>query len=576
MTMTYTATYSPEDNKLRLYASARLDAETYARVKAAGFKWAPKQDLFVAPMWTPERADLCTELAGDIGDEDTSLVERAEERAGRFDEYSDKRRQDSERASAAVHAIADGIPLGQPILVGHHSERHARRDAERIESGMRKTVKMWETAQYWTARAAGALRHAKYKELPSVRARRIKTLEAEARKMTRNIADADKCLKVWKAGGLLDTSKMTNRETGAELSLLERAVYIAGNTNTTPWGTCSDLQDGKITVDEARAAALGAAERSRVFAQRWLDHTNNRLAYERAMLADSGGTVADKVGPEVGGGCRCWASPRGGWSYIQKVNKVSVTVLDNWGNGGRDFTRTIPFDKLSAVMTRAQVEAARAAGTLIEMGTRGFGLCDGPRAPKTDAPKAPADIDAMREALKAGVTVAAVPQLFQTPRALAARVAGLADIGYGCEVLEPSAGTGALLGAIGARWHGSGGRAVAVEIHAGLCERLRHDFPLTDVRCADFLQCNGDLGKFDRIVMNPPFQNGADIKHILHARQFLKAGGRLVALCADGPRQQATLKDIAESSGGSYEPLPLGSFESQGTSVNTALVVIEG
>ena len=75
--MDYTATYSPEDNKLRLYASARLDAETYARVKAAGFSWAPKQDLFVAPMWTPEREDLLEELAGEIEDEDKSLVDRA-------------------------------------------------------------------------------------------------------------------------------------------------------------------------------------------------------------------------------------------------------------------------------------------------------------------------------------------------------------------------------------------------------------------------------------------------------------------------------------------------------------------
>ena len=77
--MIYTATYSPEDNKLRLYASARLDAETYGRVKAAGFIWAPKQDLFVAPMWTPSREDLLIELAGEIEDEDRSLVDRAEE-----------------------------------------------------------------------------------------------------------------------------------------------------------------------------------------------------------------------------------------------------------------------------------------------------------------------------------------------------------------------------------------------------------------------------------------------------------------------------------------------------------------
>ena len=32
-----TATYSPEDNKLRLYSDYRLGTETYNQVKAAGF-----------------------------------------------------------------------------------------------------------------------------------------------------------------------------------------------------------------------------------------------------------------------------------------------------------------------------------------------------------------------------------------------------------------------------------------------------------------------------------------------------------------------------------------------------------
>lgn len=35
-----------------------------------------------------------------------------------------------------AHQIAEGIPFGQPILVGHHSERRARRDQARIEAGM--------------------------------------------------------------------------------------------------------------------------------------------------------------------------------------------------------------------------------------------------------------------------------------------------------------------------------------------------------------------------------------------------------------------------------------------------------
>ena len=53
MSTTITATYSPDDNKIRLSASQRLDPDTYARVRAAGFIWAPKQGLFIAPMWTP-------------------------------------------------------------------------------------------------------------------------------------------------------------------------------------------------------------------------------------------------------------------------------------------------------------------------------------------------------------------------------------------------------------------------------------------------------------------------------------------------------------------------------------------
>ena len=155
-----TATYTPEDNKLRLYASSRLDAELYARVKTAGFKWAPRQDLFVAPMWTPGREDLLLELCGEIDDEDTNLVDRAEGRSERFTDYSASRTEDADRAQKAVAAIADGIPFGQPILIGHHSERRHRKDIERIDNGMRRAVKMWDTAKYWTDRAAAAVRAA--------------------------------------------------------------------------------------------------------------------------------------------------------------------------------------------------------------------------------------------------------------------------------------------------------------------------------------------------------------------------------------------------------------------------------
>ncbi len=76
VSQTYRATYSPDDNKLRLYASLRLDEETYSLINKAGFRWAPKQKLFVAPAWTPGREDVLLSLAGDIEDEDSTLFDR--------------------------------------------------------------------------------------------------------------------------------------------------------------------------------------------------------------------------------------------------------------------------------------------------------------------------------------------------------------------------------------------------------------------------------------------------------------------------------------------------------------------
>jgi protein-L-isoaspartate O-methyltransferase len=573
-----TATYSPEDNKIRLFSITRLDSETYNRVIKAGFKWAPKQELFVTPMWTPTREDLCIELAGEIGDEDTTLVERAEAKAERLENLSERRTQDADRAQKAVHAIADGIPFGQPILVGHHSERHARKDAEKIENGMRKAVECWKAAQYWQDRAKGAIRLAKYKERPDVRARRIKGLEADKRKEERSQADAQKFLKAYEDPQARTAKLRDGRDLlPALLQTWEGGLSYENQTR---------LKNEELPFEEALSMATSAKRATVANTQRWIDHLSNRITYERAMLDEQGGTVTEKTGPEKGGAVRCWCAPGNGrgWAYIQKINKVSVTVLDNWGNGGANFTRTVPFTDLKGVITKAEVDAARAEGRLIESETKqGFYLTDPTPTRTSEAEAAPAPeptrattdtrakIEEMESALKAGVQVIAAPQLFPTPPALAERMAEEADILPGHSVLEPSAGTGAILAALpNVRPFGS---VTAVEINAALAASLEQ--VADETICGDFLEQNGNLGTFDRILMNPPFKNGADIKHIQHAMKMLKPGGRLIAICANGPRQQTTLKALAENSGGWYEDLPAGTFASQGTNVNTALLLIE-
>ena len=360
----------------------------------------------------------------------------------------------------------------------------------------------------------------------------------------------------------------------------------------------SALTDGIVNADQARRLARKMHTRVVAFSGRWIEHYDNRLAYERAMLADAGGTIADKTGPEKGGAVRCWVG-RGTWVYIQKVNKISVTLLDNWGNGGANFTRTVAFDKLAGVMTAAQVAHERSAGLLVEQANKtGFTLLAAPTDENKDAPllthaeavaqavktdEQLTDIEAMRAAVKAGVQVVSAPQLFPTPHALAARMVDLAGLAIGMRVLEPSAGTGRLLEALpGISPFGlvrqTALQVVAVEVNAALAARLACSGLAGAVRCADFLQCSaddGDLGLFDAVLMNPPFAHGADIEHITYALKMLKPGGRLVALCANGPRQNASLRPMVEARGGGWEDLPADTFKDEGTGVRVALITMQ-
>ena len=57
------------------------------------------------------------------------------------------------------HKITENIPLGQPILVGHHSETRHRRDLDKSWNAMGKSVEMSkqaekyeDRAEYWKAR----------------------------------------------------------------------------------------------------------------------------------------------------------------------------------------------------------------------------------------------------------------------------------------------------------------------------------------------------------------------------------------------------------------------------------------
>jgi len=81
--------------------------------------------------------------------------ERLERKLEKRREWAGKAEARSDARFNAAHNLADAIPLGQPILCGHHSERHARRDAERIANNMTKGCEESRLAEHHEACATG-------------------------------------------------------------------------------------------------------------------------------------------------------------------------------------------------------------------------------------------------------------------------------------------------------------------------------------------------------------------------------------------------------------------------------------
>lgn len=82
--------------------------------------------------------------------------ERQEARAQRYRELSLKANQQSADAFNQSNKMIECIPAGQPILVGHHSERAHRSLLDRSWNTLGKSVKLGEKAEYFERKAEAA------------------------------------------------------------------------------------------------------------------------------------------------------------------------------------------------------------------------------------------------------------------------------------------------------------------------------------------------------------------------------------------------------------------------------------
>lgn len=163
--------------------------------------------------------------------------------------------------------------------------------------------------------------------------------------------------------------------------------------------------------------------------------------------------------------------------------------------------------------------------------------------------------------------------------------------------LEPSAGEGALVGAIRRRF--PEGHITTIEIRddmklfapMGIAAEQKR---LHALYGRDFLTLSPHgviegrnvLRTFDAIIMNPPFSARQDIDHVMHAWQFLKKGGALVAVMSrgsasygrdgvqpGGPRKAFDFFNFCNDNHARWHDLPDDAFKPSGTLVRTSVLV---
>ena len=118
-----------------------------------------------------------TEVINRVGDHNVcddchikiqDYVSRLEARADRLEARAARIRQDAESDFRRSDEMASVIPFGQPILVGHHSEKADRRYRERIHNLMRRGFEKLQRAQHAERSAQGARsNHAIYTDDPA-------------------------------------------------------------------------------------------------------------------------------------------------------------------------------------------------------------------------------------------------------------------------------------------------------------------------------------------------------------------------------------------------------------------------
>jgi hypothetical protein len=304
-----------------VHGTTRGDQAAAQALKANGFRWSRNLDAWYSlrNLTHETRDERVAGLQAALGDrvevdipdggrrltaaeKENAKQERAGIRAERMSAKAEKLEARAEAHRGAADRISANIPFGQPILVGHHSEGRARRDAERIRSNIDKSLEYAAGAQVAQATADRAERTATGSESVVTITNRIERNEALVRKVDRELAEHE-------------TAQSIIDKVGAD----HPKVQAVGTAHL-------GLRSPK------RLAQLGQLKTEALDA----------IGHDRARLEAAGGVSYGKHNVSPGD---IIVSRSGGYTPVIRANAKSATVPTVYS-----WTDTVPWSKVTKVV----------------------------------------------------------------------------------------------------------------------------------------------------------------------------------------------------------------------------------
>jgi hypothetical protein len=183
--------------------------------------------------------------------------ERLENKLEKRLEWADKAETRSEALSNQSHQMMSIIPMGQPILVGHHSEKRDRNYRNRAWNKMGKAVEQGKLADHHQSAAAG-IEHALENSIFSDDSDAVEALE---KRIAAREAERERMKLINKLYKKSDSEGL--KALGIDLEALKKRLAEAGGY----WGKAPHLPyelsnlGGRITADKKRLEAVKTRQR---------------------------------------------------------------------------------------------------------------------------------------------------------------------------------------------------------------------------------------------------------------------------------------------------------------------------